>query len=189
MAGRNLTPAEGFTAGVLSGAGFALFENLGNASIGGEGWSTLVTVRISTVLLHVLTTGLTGWALASAWREKRYLRLGLAFTVSIALHGMWNGMAVLSVAASQLPESLGIPPAFRVVGFVAMAGLVMLLLVNFGIYLGLNGMLRRSLPASPTPALIAVPAQPQPVFSPQPDDLPASSEPLVEPAADPAPEN
>ena len=149
LAGRRLTPAEGFSAGILSGAGFALFENLGNTSLGGEGWSTLVIVRISTVLLHMLTTGLTGWALASAWSEKRYLRLGITFSIAVALHGLWNSMAVLSAAAIQLPEPLSLPPAYQTLGYAATGGLLILLFTNLSIYLGFNRALRRSLPALP----------------------------------------
>ena len=149
LAGRGLTPAEGFSAGILSGAGFALFENLGNTSLGGEGWSTLVIVRISTVLLHMLTTGLTGWALASAWSEKRYLRLGITFSIAVALHGLWNSMAVLSAAAIQLPEPLSLPPAYQTLGYAATGGLLVLLFTNLSIYLGFNRALRRSLPALP----------------------------------------
>jgi hypothetical protein len=192
LAGRCLTPAEGFTGGILSGAGFALFENLGNASIGGEGWSTLVTVRISTVLLHVLTTGLTGWALASAWSEKRYLRLGLAFAISVVLHGLWNGMAVLSVAAFQLPEPLSIPPAFRTVGYAAFGGLVVMLIANLGIYLGFNRALRRTLPP-PTSAPSAAPVEPGQILPAEAavelTVMPGQPESLAPSAADPAPEN
>lgn len=157
LAKRGLTPAEGFAGGVLSGAGFALFENLGNASMGGEGWSALVTVRIATALLHMLTTGLTGWALVSAWNERRYLRLGLTYGLAITLHGLWNGMAILSVGAMQLPEPLVLPDAFRTLGSVAIVGLVFMVLANGAAYLGFNRYLRRGLPA-PQPASTIEPA-------------------------------
>lgn len=153
LAKHGLTPAEGFAAGVLSGAGFALFENLGNASMGGEGWSALVTVRIATALLHMLTTGLTGWALVSAWNEKRYLRLGLTYGLAITLHGLWNGMAILSIGAMQLPEPLVFPESLRAFGIAAIVGLVILVVVNAAAYAGINRYLRRNLPsAQPAPA-------------------------------------
>ena len=101
QAGQKITPAQGFAYGVLCGAGFGLFENLGNTSVGGEMWVVLASTRITTLLLHSLTTGLVGWALASAWSQKRYLRLGLVYTFAVLLHGIWNGHG--SFKLPQLP--------------------------------------------------------------------------------------
>ncbi len=98
LAGQKITPAQGFGFGVLSGAGFGLFENLGNTSNGGETWALLASSRISTLLLHCFTAGLVGWALASAWSQRRYLRLGITYTIAVLVHGSWNGLAVLSAA-------------------------------------------------------------------------------------------
>jgi hypothetical protein len=39
LASQRITPAQGFGYGVLCGAGFGLFENLGNTSGGGETWA------------------------------------------------------------------------------------------------------------------------------------------------------
>ena len=75
LSGQKITPAQGFGFGVLSGAAFGLFENLGNTSGAGTGWALLTTSRISTLLLHSFTAGLVGWALASAWTQRRFLRL------------------------------------------------------------------------------------------------------------------
>ena len=96
LAGQKITPAQGFGYGVISGAGFGLFENLGNTSGGGEVWAVLAASRITTLLLHCFTAGLVGWALASAWSQRRYLRLGITFIIAVLVHGLWNGMAVLS---------------------------------------------------------------------------------------------
>ena len=41
LAGQKITPAQGFGFGVLSGAAFGLFENLGNTSSGGTDWALL----------------------------------------------------------------------------------------------------------------------------------------------------
>jgi RsiW-degrading membrane proteinase PrsW (M82 family) len=94
LAGRRFTPAEGFVGGLLSGAGFALFENLGNASTGGETWALLVGTRITTALLHILTSGLTGWALSHALTRGRYFRLAFVYTLAVILHGIWNGLGI-----------------------------------------------------------------------------------------------
>jgi RsiW-degrading membrane proteinase PrsW (M82 family) len=84
-----LTPVEGFTAGLLSGAGYALFESLALAS-GGEQWAALVFARIGTAGIHILTTGLTGWALVLAWRRRRFLRLAATYVFVVSVHGVWN---------------------------------------------------------------------------------------------------
>lgn len=97
FAGRQLTPAEGFVAGVLCGAGFALVESLFYLSNPvGDGWALLAAGRAGTILLHITTTALVGWAMASAWRDGNYLRLGLSYLLAVGLHGLWNGLAVLS---------------------------------------------------------------------------------------------
>jgi RsiW-degrading membrane proteinase PrsW (M82 family) len=98
LAARRLrTPAEGFGAGVLCGAGFALVESLFSATSapGGSALASLTLARGGTDLLHILNGGLMGWALASAWQERRYGRLFLAYLGAVLLHGAWNAASVL----------------------------------------------------------------------------------------------
>jgi membrane protease YdiL (CAAX protease family) len=93
---REWSPSEGFVAGLICGASFALFESitsLGSASK--ETWVVTLIGRVGTGLLHTATAGLTGWALASAWRDGKYLRVGLAYLVSVIIHGSWNFFALL----------------------------------------------------------------------------------------------
>lgn len=108
LAGSRLTPGGGFVAGVVSGAAFALFENLGYVSEV-DSWSTLVLARIGTAIMHMVTAGLTGWALAKAWQDRSYLRLGFAYLAAVVIHGIWNAIAILYGIAS-LPVALDIPP-------------------------------------------------------------------------------
>ena len=82
LAGRKLTPVDGFMAGVLSGAGYALFENLFLSS-SGEQWMSVVLARVGTGAVHMFTTSLVGWGLASAWGQGRYLRLALSFALAV----------------------------------------------------------------------------------------------------------
>ena len=96
LAGFSLSPAEGFVAGVLSGAGYALFESLALVTTSQE-WALLVLARIGTAIIHIVTTGLTGWALASAWREGRYLKLGFTYLLAVTIHALWNGLTLASV--------------------------------------------------------------------------------------------
>ena len=95
LAGRDLSPSKGFRLGVLSGAGYALFENL-TLSANAEVWSAVIITRLGTTGVHMLTSGMVGWGLASAWAEGKYLRLAKAFLVSVVVHGFWNALNIIS---------------------------------------------------------------------------------------------
>ena len=64
LVGRKPSPAQGFAAGLLSGAGYALFENFSLGASAGEDWAMVVVARIGTSLIHIVTAGLMGWALS-----------------------------------------------------------------------------------------------------------------------------
>ncbi|MBI3158335.1 MAG: PrsW family intramembrane metalloprotease [Chloroflexi bacterium] len=157
LAGRRLTGAEGFAAGALSGAGFALFENV-TRGVPAEGWAFLVTARAGTALLHVLTSGLVGYALALAWREGRWLRLAAAYLAAVALHGLWNG-AVIAVSLVALQAETGIQLPLPAFWLVIGAGLVLILSIGFLAILlagnrrlqALPGRGRRAAPGAPSP--------------------------------------
>ena len=98
LLGRRLNPREGFVIGATAGAGYALFENL---TIGADLdlWIVVVVSRLGTALIHVFASGLVGWGVASAWTEKRYVRLLGSYIAAVSLHGAWNGFNILSVLA------------------------------------------------------------------------------------------
>jgi RsiW-degrading membrane proteinase PrsW (M82 family) len=108
LLGRNLSPREGFLLGAVAGAGYALFENLTIAADAGI-WTFVVISRLGTAAIHILTTGLVGWGLASASTEKRYARLLMSIIASVSLHGVWNGLNILSALAeiSSIQFTLG----------------------------------------------------------------------------------
>lgn len=142
LAGSNPTPAAGFAAGLLSGAGYSLFESLFSPS-GIENWSLLVIARSGTSVMHIFTAGLTGWALAYAWRSGKYQQLGLAYLTAVLIHALWNGLTLLAtvaqlVPAQQLPASLRNDLAVT-----APLGLGVLAITNFGLLLYFNWKLRR----------------------------------------------
>jgi len=145
LLGRRPTPAQGFVAGVLSGAGFALFENFSLAASSGEEWSLVVLTRIGTSVIHIVVTGLTGWALASAWREGRYIRLGLTYLVSVSIHALWNGLVILTLIPELLPDGAAYPEVLRNIGSVSPFGFAILLIGAFGLLLGCNVALRRAI--------------------------------------------
>jgi hypothetical protein len=153
LSGLKITPAQGFGYGVLSGAGFGLFENLGNTSSGSETWALLASTRISTLLLHCFTAGLMGWALASAWSQRRYLRLGITYAIAVLVHGLWNGMAVLSVISSlQGLPNISIPASLQQIGSISSVGIVALGALVLVFYIGFNTVLRRSVPPMNPPS-------------------------------------
>lgn len=137
LVGRDLTPATGFAAGLLSGAGYALFESLAFTSNTNE-WSFVVTARIGTGVIHILTAGLTGWALATAWRERRYARLGVAYLTAVLLHGLWNGLTLLASGSQITGNQLGRSPFLASLAGVAPIGLGILALTAFAILLVAN---------------------------------------------------
>jgi hypothetical protein len=93
---RKLQPADGFVLGVISGAAFALLESLNNlANPLGTEWAAVVFGRLGTGILHTVTTGLTGWALASAWSKRQYIRVGAATLLAMCLHMLWNTFGLL----------------------------------------------------------------------------------------------
>ena len=91
------SPAEGFVLGALCGAGFAMMEGLMAASGATQMWGFGLAGRAAASLIHITSSGLLGWAIASAQLEKRYGRLALAYLLSVSIHGLWNGSAIMAV--------------------------------------------------------------------------------------------
>ncbi len=143
IAGRLRLPAEGFVAGLICGGAFAFVENLGFAiSTVDDSWVVLVSARVGSALLHVITTGLVGWGVAQAALQRRYLRLVGLYFLAVSLHGAWNFLGVLSGVASTFPVAdnmFGIPA--RTAGLLPVA-LVVLGVIFFAILVGLNRRLR-----------------------------------------------
>ncbi|HJQ13108.1 MAG TPA: PrsW family glutamic-type intramembrane protease [Anaerolineales bacterium] len=107
LAGKLNSNAQGFTLGVLSGAGYALVETIGVSGQASE-WAVLLFTRIGTGLLHITTSALMGAAIASAWRERRYQHLIGTYLFAVLLHGLWNAFAML-FTFSTLAEFLDQP--------------------------------------------------------------------------------
>jgi hypothetical protein len=56
--------------------------------------------------MHIATAGMMGWGLATTWRSRRYLRLGLIYLGVVLLHGLWNGLAIFtSLSALNLAQA------------------------------------------------------------------------------------
>jgi RsiW-degrading membrane proteinase PrsW (M82 family) len=88
-------PPRAFLWGVAAGAGFALFESLFNGSLGGgEAWGASAVARLGAAVMHCFTGGLMGWGWGEAWSARRPLRLLGSYVAAVAVHGLWNGIAV-----------------------------------------------------------------------------------------------
>ena len=154
LAGDRLTPAQGFYVGMLSGACFALWENLTAISASGDGTGTsIVIARVGTGLLHIVNAGLVSWGMTSFWQSRRYLgRMIGMYILAVTLHGLWNASGVLTgvVPVLQIPvEAAPLGQAVETGGIVI---LILLVFALLGVLLFANARLR------PRPAVVELAA-------------------------------
>jgi RsiW-degrading membrane proteinase PrsW (M82 family) len=153
MAGRDLSDQEGFVAGLLSGAGFALMENLlyfTNVA-SAEDWLFMVIGRTGTGVLHMFGAGLVGLALVRAWRDGEWLRLGWMTALAVVFHGIWNAFALLGGLGPSLVYP-GTPTTGQEVLFYL--PLILLLLIEIGALVLINRRLRKDQSPSESPDLL-----------------------------------
>ncbi len=160
-----LTEAEGFTAGLLSGAGFALVESLGYTSNGGQGWVSSVLLRAPTALMHILACGLTGWGITKAVSQHRIRWLLAGYGSAVAIHGLWNGLTLTAAGIALLyPDQTSAQ---------TWAGLALLgLFILFGFVLILLIRINRRLRQQAAHAIIPL----YPAMDSTPDTIPSESE-------------
>lgn len=171
LIGYNLSPAAGFAAGAMSGAGYALFESLALSS-SGEVWIYLVVARIGTAVIHILTAALMGWALVQAWSEKRYLRLAITYLTAVSIHGLWNALTLIS-SYSSLVSAQGASPVIPWVvqlGDAAPFGLGALTIGAFALLLWSNLALRRGSKSGTDSTALDLPVE-RPAGEVEPSDL------------------
>jgi len=150
FAGERLNPAQGFIGGALCGGGFALWENLTVLSTAGDGSGTTILLgRAGTALLHVVTAGIVGWGMVSAWQDRpNLLRLVGAYLAAILLHGGWNFFGLFAGIAPllHLPEEL--PGLAETIGSSALAILFAMVILNLILLVWINFHLRKKQGAS-----------------------------------------
>lgn len=132
-AGKMRSPVEGFVAGVLCGAAFALAENVGFSSAGAEDWLLNVLTRVTAVLPHIFNSGLVGWGLVLAWQRRDYVRFGLAYLAATLVHGVWNALSVALAFHSIGGLTAGVSPLIET----PLPALITWFLLVFGILGGL----------------------------------------------------
>ena len=117
FSGKIRQPAQGFALGIVCGAAFAIVEGFGISGQGGPQWPVVVGLRAGTSLLHIATTGLMGYAIISAVKEKRITLLVITYLTSVLIHGLWNaaaaGMGISFVSEFSRKDDLlnGVLPA------------------------------------------------------------------------------
>jgi len=101
LKGRGITPAEGYIAGMVSGAGFALIEGLLNsaaaAGSASADWLIFVFGRFGGTLVHIFNGGLLGWTMVRHWQDKEHTKVWRTYLLTVVLHGIWNGIAILGL--------------------------------------------------------------------------------------------
>jgi len=119
------SPAQGFVLGALSGAGFALVESLNASSDGTTSWAIIVGARTGTSVLHIMTSALVGWGIASAFKEKRARRFFAPYTAAVLIHGVWNASAA-GAGLSTVGQFIGKPEWLFNFGPALLCGLVVM---------------------------------------------------------------
>ncbi|MCL5612091.1 MAG: PrsW family intramembrane metalloprotease [Chloroflexi bacterium] len=89
------SPAQGFVAGALSGAGFGLLESLLASAAPDSSWSATLLVRGMSTMMHILAASLTGWGIASYRLNKRPARMIGMYALAMSLHSLWNASVVM----------------------------------------------------------------------------------------------
>ncbi|WKZ34801.1 MAG: PrsW family glutamic-type intramembrane protease [Anaerolineales bacterium] len=137
------SPAQGFVMGLISGAAFALFESLNASADGSVSWAVIVSIRAGTSLLHMATSGLVGWGIVSAVKEKHIKLLVGAYLAATLVHGIWNACAA-GMGLSVLGESVGRPEWLFNFLPALLCGLFVLGIGMFAVLLASNRKLRNT---------------------------------------------
>lgn len=137
------SPAQGFVLGMLSGAAFGLFESLNASADGTVSWSVIVIARAGTSILHMTTSGLVGWGILSAVKEKKVRRFVAAYFTSVLVHGIWNAAAV-GAGLSAIGESIGRPEWLFNYAPALICGLIVMAIGMFAVLTASNRKLHRS---------------------------------------------
>lgn len=97
-AGRPLTRIDAFLLGAACGAGFTLIEGITNGATAlaqPQGWAVAMTARSGVAVIHVLASALAGLAWQAGLVERNWRRGAGLFLAAVALHGAWNGGALI----------------------------------------------------------------------------------------------
>lgn len=140
-----LTPVQGFVAGLLSGAGYGIFESL-QITLSGQAWAFLTISRAGTTLLHIFTSGLVGWGLALAFGRGRFRNLALAYLGAVTFHGLWNGLVLISSVSDLYFGGVSVAPVLLSISRFAPFVLMVLVIVMLSLLVYFNRRFTREFP-------------------------------------------
>lgn len=144
LAGKRLTPSQGFVGGLIGGACFAMLESLGAVGIPAESeWIMLLFGRTGTGLLHVTLSGLVGWGIASAFYNRNWGRAIVTYLGAVTIHGLWNFFALLAGIVPILPISEEMNNLPVLLGQMGVFVLVALFVINLVLLFSVNRHLQR----------------------------------------------
>lgn len=151
MFSRLASPAQGFIAGALSGAGFGLLESLLVSASPDSSWSTTLLVRGMSTMMHILASSLAGWGIASYRLSKRPGRMIGMYALAISLHGLWNA-SVVTIVFGGLALTLNNTKPTDLIGLAMIAfGILVLVILSLGIPISMgifNQVLKSKEPSS-----------------------------------------
>lgn len=146
LAGKRLTPSQGFVGGLIAGACFAMLESLGAVGIPAESeWMMLLFGRTGTGLLHVTLSGMVGWGFASAFYNRKWSRAIFAYIGAVSIHGLWNFFALLSGIVPIMPMSEEMNDLPVILGQMGVFVLATLFVVNLVILYSMNRRLQHEI--------------------------------------------
>ncbi len=153
LAGKRLTPSQGFVGGLIAGASFALLETAGSIGVPTDAeWFTLLLGRTGTGLLHITLSGLVGWGFASLFYEKNWGRAISNYLFAVFMHGTWNLFALLTGIIPVLPDPQSVGNFPFLLSQAGLFVLVSLSVINLIILVRTNQKLRRQTePLTPEP--------------------------------------
>jgi hypothetical protein len=144
LAGKKISPQQGFELGMVCGGIFAFLESNSILLLPPDPqWIGLIIGRTGTGVMHIVASGIAGWGLALAWSKANYLKLALATLISFLIHGTWNSFSVFSAVAEMVDAQSDFGALIVQLGNVAPFVLVILALILFGVLQFSNARLRK----------------------------------------------
>lgn len=145
LAGKSLTPAQGFVGGLIGGACFAMLESLGAVGIPADSeWLILLFGRTGTGLLHITLSGLVGWGIASAFYNQNWGRAIFTYLLAVTIHGLWNFFALLSGIVPILPITQEMENFPLLLGQIGVFVMLLLFIINLVLLISINRQLQQN---------------------------------------------
>ncbi len=122
------TPAQGFLAGALSGAGFGLLESLLASASPDPNWSFTLLIRGGSSMMHIAAASLTGWGIASFRLTRRYGSLLGGYAIAVLLHSLWNASIVTITYGGLQMAFNDARPQFGIIALIALGAFILIVL-------------------------------------------------------------